>query len=67
MAVCLEQQVKSALQISRKELENIQQGKSRITRLHAKLSRLTQVCGCCLNGPFLILIRCLIVVNKYNE
>ena len=33
------------LQISRRELENIQQGKSRITRLHAKLSRLTQVCG----------------------
>ncbi|KAL3150298.1 hypothetical protein ABBQ32_000147 [Trebouxia sp. C0010 RCD-2024] len=29
--------------ISRRELENIQQGKSRITRLHAKLSRLTQV------------------------
>ena len=31
------------LQISRRELENIQQGKGKITRLHTKLSRLTQV------------------------
>ncbi|KAA6423389.1 MAG: hypothetical protein FRX49_06450 [Trebouxia sp. A1-2] len=29
--------------ISRRELENIQQGKGKITRLHTKLSRLTQV------------------------
>ena len=31
------------LQISRRELENIQQGKGKISRLHTKLSRLTQV------------------------